>query len=244
MDVLTLDAASAALCGIKGLKILVIHTCQMSHVEALKALDCASHHLACESQLKYHLHVSDWFGTLSDSASTPEQVLEKCLASIRNRRTRSSLAARGTFSAHKTTGTPLLSALNTLGSELTTLLQSSNPDVAAHTEACIEHALAARIDFSYAIDLAYFCSLLVDHGVACATTAKAVRTAVRDQQLADRECSQEPGETDWGGIAAFFPNKGMLDDALDDLPQSFKSAVPLWIRLLQQWGRVELRHET
>ena len=238
-DVL-LDQLADALCRLpKGrVKSLILHTCNLSGVETIHALNEIPHHIACESRLSDHLRFRDWFTTLTDPNATPSQITQSCFNSISS----APQSASGCFSSYTTAcQSQLLAALNALGIHLKSLLDGT-ASRRRDAIAAIKLAQDASSD-SHAVDLSYFCDLLLNPAYALLfepSVLLAVKAALGNLSLqtVKTNLNTEPRFSNFLGISVFFPASNDHTYSVSNLPNSFQSAAQGWCSFLRAWSAI------
>ena len=216
---------------------LILHTCNLSGVETIHALNSIPHHIACESRLSEHMRFRDWFTTLSDPTATPSQITQSCFASIRS----APPNASGCFSSYNTDSQyQLLKTLNDLGLHLKSLVNRTSPN----RTTIIDVLKQAREDSSdsHEVDLSYFCDRLLNSPVSSSMFSSSILQEVRDAlnnlSLQTEKANVENRFTNFQGVSVFFPASNDHTYSDSNLPCSFQTAAQGWCSFLRAWAEI------
>jgi hypothetical protein len=230
LPALTLDAVALSLKKLRRTpQSILIHTCNLSSVETMCALNAADFHIACESLLSSTMKVSEWFSTLANPSATSKQIADACFDHMLPT---GSGNAEGCFSAHKTADSNLLAKLDDLGAALKTAVTSND----TATIAAIVSAQTAS-KFNRTIDLVKFCSSLKFH-TAVSQSNKSLACAVIDAivSLRLRLYDTDPYPNNYGGICIYLPERYKQYYSPDHLPEAFRTGSPEWFEFVKLWG--------
>ncbi|MFO1044943.1 MAG: hypothetical protein U0941_24475 [Planctomycetaceae bacterium] len=204
---------------------LVLHCCFLSSIEVIYELRQIRHHIACESQLKNILFVSNWFFDMATGAE-PEKIKVFDHLGLDN--------TEGIFSSHRTSAKNVndncapayINGLNQLGEELLKHLRDGRVNE-------IETALEdSRVDGEAIVDLWQFCESL--SGVCDADVLKTMKRAIDEIQISHALTSVDPAIVHYRGISVCI----CRDDAKHgpkQLPAAFSRAARDWIEFLVNW---------
>lgn len=228
---LTLDELATSLGQLGRLTSAILHTCYLSGIETMCALQQATFHIACENKLKGGMKFSMWFPVLADAAATPKQVADNCFASM----TTPGPNAEGTFSSHSLNCIGLLNALNELGKQLCLQLGSSN----SPAEMVIKAAKSGSSILNDTVDVTEFCGLIAKSRELpsnCRQASAVLAEAVRLMQFGRFTTETYTPMKDYGGISVYLPMRNGQYYSPELLPKRFRIGAPDWCAFLKAWG--------
>jgi len=235
---LSLDDTALALQKLKRLNGLMLHACNLSAVETMCALNTAEFHIACENTLSSWMRLSKWFSTLASPVATREQITTDCFDSMEH----DPENALGCFSSHCVVIPDLLNCLNSLGTELCLLLNSSVSATATAAEIAVMEAQSKSGVRNYTIDVVRFCRVLSSNmgvPIAARDAAQTVALAVTSLQL--RLIKTDEWKTSlkfqqYGGISLYLPLRNDEYYSPELLPKSLRTGAPEWFAFVKIWG--------
>lgn len=222
----------------KRLQMLLLHACNLSALETMKALSVFPHHVACAVQLSNSpMLFSKWFSTLIDANATDEELTQACFDSLRNDKPN----AIGHFSSQRTKDIDaVLRELSRLGKLFLDLL--GDPDF----ENAVANAQADSWGAPHCVDIARFCELLRASDYCeqlwregdGELRLRLLMVETRVQQLQIQSCLStniplaHPDKN--RGINVALPERS-TPLAKSDLPQRFVKKAKNWWKFVEQW---------
>jgi hypothetical protein len=233
---LTLDDAANALKLFPShrLQSLLIHTCFLSSIETICALDVVRHQIGCQSDLNGYLRMRDWFPVLASPFAQPEEVTKACFAGI-------TTTENGYFSSHWTASSRLLRALDALGGQFFNLMKSCSADAFEKALSC------ARVDSAsvqHSSDLGTLvarlstCDLITPKKHLLAIAKEIIRLQLEPVLRAWDSWATSIPTDDFLGINVFLPERGggiCKPPPVSELPDAFKARAPKWCEFLDLW---------
>lgn len=221
------------------LQTLIMHACQLSSLEAIKALSGIPQHIACATQLKSSpMRLSEWFERLIDHQATDEELTEACFDNLRQVKQN----ADGHFSSHRTKKIDaVLRALNRLGKLF--LDRMGNADF----EQAVALAQADSWNTAHCVDIARFCELLRESEYCELLWQQgqgelrfrllSLETRVQELQLASCQAANDPWQPPVKnrGINVAFPDRH-FPVTKAELPKRFVRKASRWCEFVELWS--------
>lgn len=224
-DFMSLDALNKVLTDFfpHPLTAVVLHSCNLSSIEAIYGIDHTSQQVACESKLSDHMNLRDWIPLMGRG-----EALEDLIGVI--------APAEGVFSSNNIDACELEElgrCLSNLGGELKNKL-------ASHATPIDDARIFSRLDCLEMVDVCLLCSNLKD--VCSEPVLSELKCAIKPVQL-DRAIVGDfrNNLVDAGGIGLFFPCK-TTSSQVSDLPDPLQKVASGWVDFLREWTSQQLPH--
>lgn len=239
---LTLDATAAALTRLpqERFQSTLLHTCELSSIEAIVGLHSIPHHIACESPLSQYMHLSTWFDAWSDPQTSPADLTRSCFAGLSSGISDNAL---GCFSSNMTErGASVCAKLDELGRLLLSKITQLDTDASA---SAIQRLRIARLSsqITNSVDICEFCSQLHINGLIPIEIKRGLIEAVTMLQLVPCQMTNDWQGTssirrNYKGISVCLPVLSSSTPSVDELPLTFQNAAPDWCAFLNAWSKL------